>query len=83
VSTESFDAILIWMGLPAFVDTEERDSDRFARMTPEQRLVLFFELCDLTDSIVAGRPDPAALRAPAPRSAESEALWQRLMKRER
>ncbi len=69
------------MGLPAFVESEERDTERFAEMTPEQRLALFIEVCDLVDSIVEGRPDPAALRAPTPRSAASEALWQRLMKR--
>jgi hypothetical protein len=68
------------VGLPAFVENEDRDTERFARMTPEERLALFFELCDLMDSIVEGRPDPAALRAPTPRSAASEALWQRLMK---
>jgi hypothetical protein len=57
------------------------DVDRFARMRPEERLKLFLELCDLTDSIQAGRPNRAALRAPAPRSAESIALWQKLMRR--
>ncbi len=48
-------------------------------MKPEERLSLFLELCDLTDSIIAGRPDAEALRAPTPRSAEAESLWSRLM----
>jgi hypothetical protein len=59
--------------------SEEDDTERFARMTPEARLALFLELCALTDSIVRNRPDAEALRAPTPRSAGSEALWQRLM----
>lgn len=57
----------------------EDDVRRFAEMTPEQRLALFLELCDLTDSIVRDRPDVEALLAPTPRSKEAEALWQRLM----
>lgn len=48
-------------------------------MTPEERLEIFIQLCDLTDSIVNGRPDAERLRAPVPRSPESEALWKRLM----
>lgn len=48
-------------------------------MTPEARLQLFVELCDLTDSIVDERPNSSALRAPAGRTPESEALWRRLM----
>ncbi len=59
----------------------ETGGDRFRGMSPEQRLTLFFELCDLTDSIVDARPDAERLRAGTPRSAESEALWRRLMGR--
>jgi hypothetical protein len=55
------------------------DRERFAAMTPEERLEIFIQLCDLTDSIVNGRPDAERLRAPVPRSPESEALWKRLM----
>lgn len=58
---------------------EDDDVARFARMTPEERLSLFLELCALTDSIVRHRPDAEALRAPTPRSPESEALWLRLI----
>lgn len=59
------------------------DVTRFARMRPEERLKLFLELCDLTDSIQAGRPNRAALRAPQPLSAEAIALWKKLMQRGR
>lgn len=65
------------------VGSERRDTARFAKMTPAERLELFLELCDLTDSITSGRPDAARLRAPTPRSAEAEASWQRLMKAHR
>jgi hypothetical protein len=68
--------------LPAYVDPNaEADTLRFASMTPEERLALFLELCDLTDSVQRGRPDSAALRQEQPRSAEALALWARLMQR--
>lgn len=67
----------------ALASDEADDTDRFAAMTPEQRLAIFLELCTLTDSIVRGRPDADALLAPTPRSPESEALWARLMERAR
>lgn len=51
-------------------------------MSPEERLALFLELCALADEIVRGRPDADAIRAPTPRSPESEAVWRRLMRRE-
>lgn len=57
--------------------------DRFRRMSPEERLAIFIELCELTESIVRGRPDADRLRSPAPRSPESRALWKRLMARAR
>ncbi len=58
---------------------EDDDVRRFARMTPEERLAIFLELCVLTDSIVRNRPDADALRAATPRSPEAEALWRRLI----
>lgn len=64
-------------------DAERERLAELARMTPEERLRIFVSLCDLTDSITRGRPDAEALRAPTPRSPESEALWQRLMERAR
>ena len=70
------------MRLPQF-DDDGLEIERFARMSPEQRLALFLELCDLTDSIQRGRPDVHHLRRGAPISAEAEALWQRLMHRAR
>jgi hypothetical protein len=61
--------------------SSDEDTRRFARMRPRERLALFFELCDLTDAIQAGRPNREALRAPQPRSEESLALWAALMSR--
>ena len=55
------------------------DVDRFAAMTPEERLVVFLELCELTHSIVTERANAEDLLAPTPRSPESEALWMRLV----
>jgi hypothetical protein len=66
----------------AEIDSELADTARFARMSPEERLALFVQLCDLTDSVQAGRPDPASLRAPTPISIEAAALWTKLMRRE-
>ena len=63
-------------------DGEHDDVERYRSMTPAERLELFVQLCELTDSIVRGRPDADRLRAPTPRSPESEALWDRLRRRE-
>lgn len=62
---------------------EAGEASRFTAMTPEERLAVFLELCSLTDSIVRGRPDADRLRAPAPRSPESEALWLKLIEKAR
>jgi hypothetical protein len=56
------------MRLPQF-DDDGLEIERFARMSPEQLLALFLELCDLTDSIQRGRPDVHHLRRGAPVSA--------------
>ncbi len=58
---------------------EVDDTERFRRMSPEERLRLFLELCDLTDAIVGSRPDQRRLRERHPRSAEALATWRRLM----
>ncbi len=52
-------------------------------MSPAERLALFLELCDLTDAIVEARPTKERLRSGTPRSDEAEALWKRLMTRDR
>jgi len=65
--------------LPAFTRAVPDDAERFRSMSREERLALFFELCDLTDSIVNNRPEPGRLREPNLRSAEADALWRRLM----
>jgi hypothetical protein len=67
------------MRLGGFVDDGSADTERFARMHPEQRLKLFLELCDLTDSIQRARPDASQLRRGTPVAAETEALLRRLM----
>jgi hypothetical protein len=68
--------------LASYVDPDAAaETARYARMTPEQRLALFLQLCDLTDDVQRGRPDRSALRAPAPLDAEALALWAQLMKR--
>jgi hypothetical protein len=69
------------MSRSPIVPTPPDDTERFARMSPEERLSLFLELCDLTDGIVANRPDAERIRRGTPRSAEAEALWRRLMEK--
>jgi hypothetical protein len=64
-------------------ESGREDDERFRRMTPDERLAIFIELYQLTDSIVRNRPDADRLRSPTPRSAESEALWQELIARAR
>ena len=62
------------------LDNEVEDTARFAAMTPNARLKLFLELCDLTDALQAGRPNQLALRAAVPISEEARVLWTRLMR---
>jgi len=64
-------------------DQKSGDTERWARMTPEQRLEVFAQLCELCESIVRGRPDAQRLRATPERSAEAEALWARLVREAR
>ena len=59
--------------------TDVDDTARFARMSTEERLALFLQLCDLTDAIQAGRPGGSISREGHPRSDEALALWARLM----
>jgi hypothetical protein len=68
--------------LPRYVDPEaEEETRRYARMTPEERLELFEQLCELTHEILRDRPDADAIRAPVPRSQAAIETWQRLMRR--
>lgn len=68
------------MRVPPFAEPPGADAaERYAAMSPEVRIALCLELCDLTDSVVSGRPDSDALRQAHPRSVESLALWRRLM----
>lgn len=57
---------------------EDDDLERFAKMSVTERIALFFQLCDVTDSIVNARPDRDQLRAGEPLSAETEAALDRL-----
>jgi hypothetical protein len=60
------------------------DTDRYAAMTPADRLQLFEQACELARSILAQRPDAEAVLARrVPLSPESEALWLRLVKEAR
>jgi hypothetical protein len=62
---------------------EDADVERFAKMSVAERIALFFQLCDVTDSIVNGRPDRERLRAAEPLSAETEATLARLRREAR
>ena len=50
-------------------------------MTPERRLELFLELCELTAAVQRERPNRDALRRAQSPSPEALALWARLMQR--
>lgn len=83
MSSERVVRFSVMQPLRAPFAAEKRDEDELRKlraMSIEDKLALFLELCDLSDSIVNARPDWEKLRAPTRRSAESEALWKRLMK---
>jgi hypothetical protein len=56
------------------------DAARYSAMTPEQRLAVFVDVCELAETILAGRPDRAeVLEAHEPMAPRAEAIWQRLV----
>ena len=56
------------------------DRDRYAAMTPEERLAVFVEVCELARTILEGRPDRARVLADVePMPPEAEAAWKRLV----
>lgn len=60
------------------------DRDRYAAMSPEQRLDIFLEVCELARTILEERPDRERILAenePMPRAAE--AAWLRLVREAR
>jgi len=60
------------------------DRDRYAAMTPEQRLEVFADVCELAPSILETRPDRARILAEVePMPAGAEATWLRLVREAR
>ncbi len=56
------------------------DRDRYAAMTPEERLAVFVEVCELARTIIESRPDRAAILAGnEPMPAAAAATWKRLV----
>jgi hypothetical protein len=57
------------------------DRDRYAAMTPEQRLACFAEVCELGRTILEARPDRGRILAEnEPMSPAAEAAWRRLVR---
>jgi len=65
-----------WVGHADSVD----DAERYAAMTPEQRLAVFVEVCELARTILESRPDRArVLSENEPMPPAAEAAWRRLV----
>jgi hypothetical protein len=67
---------------------EHRDAlderERYAGMTPEERLACFVEVCELARTILDARPDRAAVLADRePMAPAAEATWRRLVRESR
>jgi len=57
------------------------DRDRYAAMTPEQRLACFAEVCELGRTILEARPDRDGILADnEPMSPAAEMAWRRLVR---
>lgn len=57
------------------------DRDRYAVMTPEERLRVFVEVCELARTILDDRPDRARILAEnEPMPPMAEASWLRLVR---
>jgi hypothetical protein len=60
------------------------DRDRYAAMTPEERLEVFADVCELARTILEARPDRARILADVePMPAGAEATWLRLVREAR
>ena len=60
------------------------DRDRYAAMTPEERLVVFADVCELARTILEDRPDRARILAEnEPMPPAAEATWLRLVREAR
>ena len=62
----------------ALASDHDDDTERFARMTPEQRLAIFLELCVLTDSIVRNQRELVAMLGQDERIAKWDELCARV-----
>jgi hypothetical protein len=65
-----------WIAHGAAVD----DRGRYAAMTPEERLAVFVDVCELARTILESRPDRTTVLAGSePMPAAAAAAWQRLV----
>ena len=69
-----------WLGRVADLS----ETERYAAMTPEERLRCFVDVCELARSIIEERPDRrAVLSAAEPMPPIAAAAWQRLLREAR
>jgi hypothetical protein len=69
-----------WLGRVADLS----ETERYAAMTPEERLRCFVDVCELARSIIEERPDRRAVLAAAePMPPAAAAAWQRLLREAR
>jgi WSTF, HB1, Itc1p, MBD9 motif 1 len=69
-----------WLGRVADLS----ETERYAAMTPEQRLQCFVEVCELARAIIEERPDRrAVLRDEDPMPPVAAAAWKRLLREAR
>jgi hypothetical protein len=65
-----------WVGHSSAVD----DRDRYAAMTPEERLAVFVDVCELARTILESRPDRRTILAEnEAMPAAAAATWERLV----
>jgi anaerobic ribonucleoside-triphosphate reductase len=65
-----------WIAYRASLD----DAERYAAMTPEERLEIFVEVCELARTILEERPDRARVLAESePMPPAAAAAWRRLV----
>lgn len=63
---------------------ELSDADRYAEMTPDERLDCFVEVCELARTILEGRADAAQVLASVePMPPFAEEAWRRLVRESR
>jgi hypothetical protein len=70
-------------GKPPWIEHRDAldDRERYASMTPEERLAVFVEVCELAEAILADRPDRKEVLAHVdPLPPDAERTWQRLVR---